>query len=233
MPKKEFKKENWQEFILANLEKYTAINKEAAIQRELIKTRYVGKKEELELVQKLGLEDNAVILLLAAFKDLLNEIGFKSISYQPTGPSTANYTGLICSIEWADGTTTSGVGDAHENNCYSFTKFYTGPIAENRSFIRAVKSYFGIMNLGKDEIGPAVEEKPKKTTAHPTPEILLKQNVEKILKISDFSEFAEVVNGGLLDGDDYEEFQKATSFDTISKRLCIKLMAKVVEHSNK
>jgi hypothetical protein len=56
-------------------------------------------------------------------------------------------------ITWANGTVSTGLGDAHEANCGSGVfKLYLTPIAESRAFARALRKGLGITMCSKDEI---------------------------------------------------------------------------------
>jgi hypothetical protein len=49
--------------------------------------------------------------------------------------------------------TFSAIGDASPNNTSSFAKFFLGPIAENRAFVRCVRNFLKINIVGQDEMG--------------------------------------------------------------------------------
>ena len=48
----------------------------------------------------------------------------------------------------------SAVGDASPNNTHNFAKYFLGPIAENRAFVRCVRIFLRINIVAKDELPP-------------------------------------------------------------------------------
>ena len=49
--------------------------------------------------------------------------------------------------------TFSAIGDASPNNTESFARFYLGPIAENRAFVRCVRNFLKINVVAQEELG--------------------------------------------------------------------------------
>jgi hypothetical protein len=64
-----------------------------------------------------------------------------------------------CTISWIPNFETEGrkvtfsaIGDASPSNTNSFARFFLGPIAENRAFVRCVRNFLKINIVGNDEI---------------------------------------------------------------------------------
>lgn len=169
------KEDVWKKYLEENPD-FLALNKQMAKRYGLIESEQISKAKERQILSELK-DDNLKIILLQFFKDLAHLVGFSSIKYSQIGGCNEEYAGLCCEIHWADGQVTSGIGDAHKHNTNSFAKYYLAPIAENRSFVRAVKAYFNIPILGKDEIGDIPEEEPKEKQAAPIgPHIVLQKS---------------------------------------------------------
>jgi len=192
--------------------------------------KFKGKDE------KSGVE----VLLLQFFKDLLHKEGFASIRYIPLGAADQGYCGLSCEILWHNGQLTSGIADTHFNNCKSFTKYYLAAMSENRSFIRAVKAYFNIPYLGKDEIGDAPkEDEPKRGKDAPTgPDVTLKNKVKSILKISEFDSFKTFLRKQVkenketawLKEDEYSDWASYSDWHEINKKKILELVGLINQY---
>lgn len=120
-----------------------------------------GNKEELK--ERCG-EEN-LIIRLAGFKHLAHLRGIKSVGYKLKTLDKERVSS-ICTIKFAKCELTdkegrvslfpeqefSGVANANiENTSYPFSNFLES-MAENRSFIRAVKTAFNINILGAEEL---------------------------------------------------------------------------------
>jgi len=192
--------------------------------------KFKGKDE------KSGVE----VLLLQFFKDLLHKEGFTSIRYIPLGAADQGYCGLSCEIVWRNGQLTSGIADTHFNNCKSFTKYYLAAMSENRSLIRAVKAYFNIPYLGKDEIGDAPkEDEPKRSGDAPTgPDVTLRNKVKSILKISEFDNFKTFLRNQVkedkksawLKEDEYSDWANYSDWHEINKKKILELVGLINEY---
>jgi hypothetical protein len=120
-------------------------------------------------------EDNFNLIKLSGIKEIAELRGFHSVDYQVIEASR-DYVLTKCTIEWKDfeGSgiqTFSALADACPQNTDDLMSLFLAAAAENRSFIRAVRSFLGIHVTGKDEICP--EEKileNKKAVSIGTPE---------------------------------------------------------------
>jgi hypothetical protein len=121
-----------------------------------------SNKEELK--EKCG-EEN-LIIKLGGFKHLAALRGIKSIKYDMTGADKAKHVTSICYLNLDEvifktesgeeiffpEIQASGIANAtSENTSYPFN-MYLESMAENRSFIRAVKAAFNINVLGAEEV---------------------------------------------------------------------------------
>jgi len=107
------------------------------------------------------LKDSELIILLAGIKELAQIRGYTDVDYVVTSPSP-DYVAATCRISWIpnyeteDNTVTfSSIGDASPNNTKSFAKYFLGPIAENRAFVRCVRNFLKINIVSQEELGNA------------------------------------------------------------------------------
>lgn len=105
-----------------------------------------------------GLDDRDLLILLPGIKELAQIRGFNSVVYNIVSPHP-NYVVASCTISWVPNfetefrvVTFSAIGDASPDNTNKFGKFYLGPIAENRAFVRAVRNFLKINIVSQEEI---------------------------------------------------------------------------------
>ncbi len=130
--------------------------------RKMVKTeQLVPNRERTQETEVSKLEDSQLLVLLAGFKELAQIRGFTSVEYDVHSPSS-DYVVATCRINWIpnyetenNSVTFSAVGDASPNNTSNFAKYFLGPIAENRAFVRCVRNFLRINVTGADEIGSA------------------------------------------------------------------------------
>lgn len=161
--------------------------------RKMIEPKYlVPNKQYFEKIGKPvpktieGLEDKELLILLGGIKKLAQLRGFTYLNYSVTSPSP-DYVVSVCSMSFIGNFETenkiinfSAIGDASAQNTNSFGRFFLGPIAENRSFVRCVRNFLRINIIGQDEVSPTTpfeEEVPKQVTG--ATELLEKLMVEK------------------------------------------------------
>ena len=226
---------DWKKYLDENPE-FVVLNKEMAKNYGKIDSEKISKKKEKEVLE--SIDDKFKIILLQFFKDLVHQEGFESIEYEPLGSSHESYTGLICKIKWSNGKTTSGIGDAHYCNTNSFAKYYLGPIAENRSFVRAVKAYFNISMLGADEIGETPKENDTSSLSigAPTGPIFTLRKVSKEqLGITSFDEFKQFLRERLksnpeedwIKPNEYDDWAEYSDWENIKKVKATQLISKI------
>lgn len=111
-----------------------------------------------------GLEDKDLLILLAGIRDLARLRGYDSIEPIPV-TSAPNFASVKTLINWMPNfetegraVTSGGFADATPHNTNGFAKLFLSAIAENRSFVRAVRNGLGINIVGQDEVGPSTED---------------------------------------------------------------------------
>ncbi len=165
------------------------INKEYLVpNRDAFKNQKNTNLKELDIST---LADNQLLILLAGIKELAQIRGYKSVSYDVI-QSRPDYVAVKCSIEWIPNYETnmeavsfSALADAHLDNTKDFAKNFLMAIAENRAFIRTVRSFLKINIVGNDEMGKTThvdsEIEPNTLITQP---ISLLQNIMDEYKIS-------------------------------------------------
>jgi len=143
--------------------KYIEINS-AWLREQGIEPKDIETEEQREEIKLRAGEEN-LIIKLAGFKHLAHLRGIHSVDYEIHHVSEKHVSSLClirfseASVTDKDGTvryfpssTITGVANATElNTSYPFSMFLES-MAENRSFIRAVKTAFNINILGAEEL---------------------------------------------------------------------------------
>jgi len=130
--------------------------------RKMVKVDYlVPNRDKTQETDVSKLEDNKLLILLNGIKELAQLRGFNSVRHEVSCPSS-DYVISTCTIDWIPNFETenravsfSAIGDASPSNTKSFAKFFLGPIAENRAFVRCVRNFLKIAVVGQDELGGA------------------------------------------------------------------------------
>lgn len=128
--------------------------------RKMIDNEYIvpnrDKTTETDISK---LEDKDLLIKLFGFRSLAKLRRTLSETTQTFHPSP-EFVSSTTTIVWAGNYETGGVStvstgsaDAHAGNTNEFVRSFLTTIAENRSFVRAVRNYLGIPVLGQDEIG--------------------------------------------------------------------------------
>jgi hypothetical protein len=139
------------------------INWRAMINKDhLVPNRDAFKNQKdinLKEVDISTLPDNQLLILLAGIKELAQIRGYKNVSYDVI-QAQPDYVAVKCTIEWfpnyetnMESVSFSALADAHLDNTKDFAKNFLMAIAENRAFIRAVRSFLKINIVGNDEMG--------------------------------------------------------------------------------
>ncbi len=112
------------------------------------------------------LSDKQLLVLLHGYKELAQIRGYTSVNYSIVSPNP-DYVIATCKIDWIPNFETegksivfSGVGDASISNTNKLTRHFLAATAENRAFVRCVRSFLRINILGKDELGDMKIEPP-------------------------------------------------------------------------
>jgi len=128
--------------------------------RKMIKPEYlVPNKSRTSENDVTKLKDYQLIILLGGIKELAQIRGYTDVNYDVVSPSS-DYVVATCSITWTPNyetedkhVTFSAIGDASPNNTKDFAKFFLGPIAENRAFVRCVRNFLKINIVSQEELG--------------------------------------------------------------------------------
>ena len=127
--------------------------------RKMVKTEHlVNNRQKTKEKDVTKLKDTELLILLAGIKELAQIRGYTDVTYDVTSPSS-DYVVATCTISWIPNFETEGrkvtfsaIGDASPSNTNSFARFFLGPIAENRAFVRCVRNFLKINIVGNDEI---------------------------------------------------------------------------------
>jgi hypothetical protein len=148
------------------------------------------------------LKDYELIILLGGIKELAQIRGFTDVKYNVSCPS-ADYVVSTCTISWLPNyetedkvVTFSAIGDASPQNTSGFGQMFLAACAENRSFVRCVRSFLRVNIVAQEELAKMVAGKssyapPEEEKNNTSPGFLLK----KIMK------------------------EKAVTFDSVKKKL--------------
>ena len=179
------------ECIEYNFHQDNTINWRSMINREyLVPNRDAFKNQKdvnLKEIDITSLADNQLLILLAGIKELAQIRGYKNVSYDVI-QAQPDYVAVKCTITWLPNYETnmqevsfSSLADAHLDNTKDFAKNFLMAIAENRAFIRAVRSFLKINIVGNDEMGKTThidtEVEPNTLTTQPI--ALLQKTMEE------------------------------------------------------
>lgn len=151
------------------------INKEYLVpNRDSFKNQKDVNLKEIDIST---LADNQLLILLAGIKELAQTRGYKNVSYDVI-QAQPDYVAVKCTIDWIPNYETgmeavsfSALADAHLDNTKDFAKNFLMAIAENRAFIRCVRSFLKINIVGNDEMGKTthvdVEVEPNTSITQP------------------------------------------------------------------
>jgi len=139
------------------------INWRAMINKEhLVPNRDAFKNQKdinLKEIDVSSLADNQLLILLAGIKELAQIRGYSNVNYEVI-QAQPDYVAVKCTINWIPNYETnmqevsfSALADAHLDNTKDFAKNFLMAIAENRAFIRTVRSFLKINIVGNDEMG--------------------------------------------------------------------------------
>ena len=127
--------------------------------RKMVKREHlVPNRQKTSETDVSELDDKDLIILLGGIKELAQIRGYTSVRYDVHSPCP-EYVVATCTMAWIPNyetegreVTFSGIGDASPNNTQSFAKFFLGPIAENRAFVRCVRNFLKINIVGQEEL---------------------------------------------------------------------------------
>lgn len=136
-----------------------------------------------------GLEDNQLLILLGGIKQLCHTRGFRSVTYKLYA-ARPDYVMVGCKISWLpcyennnEVVEFEGLADASLTNASGFGANFLAAIAENRAFVRAVRSFLRVNIVGSDEVSGSVpmpiEESPVMDPTDPRTMLQDKLNKKK------------------------------------------------------
>lgn len=185
------------------------INWRAMISKEhLVPNREAFKNKKDVNIKEIDistLADNQLLILLAGIKELAQIRGYKNVRYDVI-QAQPDYVAVKCTIDWIANYETSGesvtfsaLADAHFDNTKDFAKNFLMAIAENRAFVRAVRSFLKINIVGSDEMGKTTHADADIDSAVATQPIALLQKTMDEYKIS-FDQIKERAVQKKMDG---------------------------------
>jgi hypothetical protein len=146
-----------------------------------------NKDINLKEVDVSTLADNQLLILLAGIKELAQIRGYTNVNYDIV-QAQPDYVAVKCTINWIPNYETgmspvsfSALADAHLDNTKDFAKNFLMAIAENRAFIRTVRSFLKINIVGNDEMGKTthIDSEIESNTLITQPVALLEKTMEK------------------------------------------------------
>ena len=181
--------------------------------RKMVKSEYlVPNKDRTSETDGTKLADYDLLILLGGIKELAQIRGYTDVKYDVVSPHP-EYVAATCSISWIPNFETEGrevtfsaIGDASPNNTHNFAKYFLGPIAENRAFVRCVRNFLKINIVSKEEMGNSkIAEAPLETnSASPV------STLQSVMREKGFS-FDRIKNKLIS-----EEFEGAETFESLS-----------------
>ena len=118
----------------------------------------VPNRDRTNVTDVSKLKDNELIILLGGIKELAQIRGFTDLTYEVECPSS-DYVIATCKINWIPNyetenkpVTFSAIGDASMSNTSDFARNYLAATAENRAFVRCVRSFLKINIVANDEL---------------------------------------------------------------------------------
>ena len=167
------------------------INWRAMINKEyLVPNRDSFKNQKdinLKEIDVSTLADNQLLILLAGIKELAQIRGYTNVNYEVI-QAQPDYVAVKCTINWMANYETnmqevsfSALADAHLDNTKDFAKNFLMAIAENRAFIRCVRSFLKINIVGNDEMGKTThfDAEVEPNTSITQPVALLQKTMEE------------------------------------------------------
>jgi hypothetical protein len=161
------------------------INKEYLVpNRDSFKNQKDINPKEIDVT---SLADNQLLILLAGIKELAQIRGYTNVNYEII-QAQPDYVAVKCTIDWIANYETSekevsfsALADAHLDNTKDFAKNFLMAIAENRAFIRTVRSFLKINIVGNDEMGKTthIDSEVEPNTSITQPVALLQKTMEE------------------------------------------------------
>lgn len=227
---------NWKSMIK---DEFLVFNRE---KKDVIEKKYNKKLEDLNISDLEDSDkDKFLLILLGGIRDLANLRGFNSFDTNITH-STDFKAVAVTHINWVpnyesegDYIETTGVGSASLQSASGFGQLFLESIAENRSFVRAVRNYLEINIVGSDEI--KVDYSNNKKEESPQTErfdikALLQKSAEQLgLTFDKFKEGCEKYKSD-LEGD-YTKWTDYSSISGSDSYRILNILQKAIEANKK
>lgn len=194
-----------------------AFNEDGSVNwRKMVGRHYlVPNKQRTNETDVSSLEDRDLLILLGGIKELAQIRGFTKLSYNVAAASQ-EYFATSCTIDWFPNYETDGkqvsfsaLADAHIDNTYSFASNFLAATAENRAFVRCVRSFLKINIVGQEEMGGGSQKQTTFAKATPKTDTNPSTLLEKVMDSKSIS--FDMVKSKLVQ----EDFKGASSFLSI------------------
>jgi hypothetical protein len=171
--------------------------------REMIDSKFLYPNKDWFEVRKQevpssieGLEDNQLLIMLGGIKELARLRGFNCVRYTLENISDGHVS-ACCVINWMDnyenpeGCIFSSTANATLENTNGFGGKFLETIAENRSFVRAVRNFLNIHIVGADEIDKSKDKVVEMENTESSPSIIPHVALEKQAVHAGFSSYED------------------------------------------
>lgn len=199
--------------------------------RKMVKQEHlVPNKQRTKDTDVSKLDDRDLLILLGGIKELSQMRGYTEVFYDVTSPSP-DYVVAVCKINWVPNYETDGkcilfsaIGDASLNNTQGFAKYYLGPIAENRAFVRCVRNFLKINIVSQEEVSG--QKTTTQETVHQENENVIepKSFLESIMKNKKI-EFKQIKQK--LIKENYPEAETFNSIEDVPKSKIFELIERI------
>lgn len=180
--------------------------------------------------------DSKLLINLDGIKWLAKIRGCEYIKY-PVVESSTDFCTAVCEIKWIPNFETedrsvihSSIGYSTLDNTDDFMSPYLGPDAENKAFIRAVRTFLRINVCGKEEIGGINTHKKAKVKKEAKNEYGSSNVTELILDCMNKLniDFTTVLNQLKKDGETFEKDpQNINELHSMKPTLSMKLLSRM------
>lgn len=143
-----------------------------------------------------GLEDSQLLIQLGGIKELARLRGFLGVNYDLIHVAEGNVSAQ-CKINWLpnyenpEGCVFSSTANATYDNTSGFGGKFLETIAENRSFVRAVRNFLNIHIVGADEIDKSKDKVVEMENTESSPSIIPHVALEKQAVHAGFSSYED------------------------------------------
>ncbi|MAF42973.1 MAG: hypothetical protein CMI54_02215 [Parcubacteria group bacterium] len=196
--------------------------------RKMIKTEHlVPNRQKTSETDVTKLKDTELIILLGGIKELAQVRGYTDVRYDVKTPAS-DYVVAICSMTFIPNyeteskeVTFSAIGDAGPHNTHGFGQQFLAACAENRAFVRCVRSFLRISIVANEEL-PKMVFAPQPASAaaeeHQASPATLLKNLMKEKNVT-FETLKKK-----LEKENYEKVEKIMTVENIPKSKIFELI---------